>query len=116
MTYINRLSWFDLPYLGCSSVWPWRLGRQCRLLHHVRGICLALPAHLWYPRDLFKTSCTMYHMPQVRVARGDPARVGAALAAGRGLGVQCTCGARFCFECGQEAHEPASCEQVGGTL
>ncbi|KAJ9524533.1 hypothetical protein QJQ45_024111, partial [Haematococcus lacustris] len=34
-------------------------------------------------------------------------------AAQRGFAVQCTCGTRFCFECGASPpHEPASCEQV----
>lgn len=27
--------------------------------------------------------------------------------------VECTCGTRFCFACGQENHNPASCTEVG---
>jgi hypothetical protein len=38
----------------------------------------------------------------------------ASLAAGAGLGAECrACGHRFCWQCGEEAHEPASCDQVG---
>ena len=43
---------------------------------------------------------------------GDPGRLALALAAHRGLTVQCACSTRFCFECGGPPHEPASCEQV----
>jgi len=28
------------------------------------------------------------------------------------LDVQCECGWRFCFHCGEEAHQPASCQQL----
>lgn len=33
-------------------------------------------------------------------------------AAGRGLDVECACGARFCFVCGSSAHAPATCGQM----
>jgi ariadne-1 len=26
--------------------------------------------------------------------------------------VKCLCGAAFCFRCGEEAHDPAACQQV----
>lgn len=44
----------------------------------------------------------------------DPERLGAAVASGRGLGVDCgQCGTQFCFECSRSPpHEPASCNQV----
>ena len=30
----------------------------------------------------------------------------------RGATVQCHCGYRFCFKCSEEAHQPATCEQI----
>lgn len=34
------------------------------------------------------------------------------LASGSVTSVQCTCGHHFCFRCGEEAHAPASCQQM----
>jgi hypothetical protein len=58
--------------------------------------------------------------PGAAGSRGEPANDAAAegaaaasAAQGAGLGAACgACGHRFCWRCGDEAHEPASCEQM----
>ena len=64
------------------------------------------PHMKWCPRP--GCGCSISLRQQVRDSKV-PAE---ALASAGPLTVRCKCGYAFCWHCGEQSHEPASCEQV----